>query len=400
MSVRLPRSLVVVVTTLAVVVLAQPAALARDHRHDRLATANAVTLDASAPIVTFGHDVHLTGAVDPAASGESVEIRDAADAMITSATTDATGAFDVSVTPQATTTYHAHWQGLDSATVTVKVRAVVRVKLAAVRLFDTVRVTGHVTPVRAGEDVTVSLLHGGRAIVTRTPAQRATGRFSARFPVPLAGTYRARAVFSAADLARGVDQSGPRSTPLPTLSQGDRGEFVKLLKQRLRTLRYHVPGADGGFDARTGDAVLAFRKVQRMDRNFVVTPTLWRALASPKRLHPHGGRRGFHIEVDQSKQVLFTVDRGVVTAILHVSTGKPSTPTHDGTFHVQRKLAGYSPHLLYYPSYFDGNRAIHGWPDVPTYNASHGCVRVPMWAARWIYGLADLGTKVLIYHSH
>ena len=84
--------------------------------------------------------------------------------------------------------------------------------------------------------------------------------------------------------------------------------------------------------------------------------------------------------------------------MIHVSTGAPATPTPEGAFRVDRKIAGYSPHRLYYPSYFDGNRAIHGWPDVPPFNASHGCVRVPSWTARWIFHLAKLGTKVLIYH--
>jgi len=108
--------------------------------------------------------------------------------------------------------------------------------------------------------------------------------------------------------------------------------------------------------------------------------------------------KGFHIEVDQSRQVLATVRGGNVTAIIHVPTGKPSTPTIDGTFRVDRKIAGYSPNRLYYPSYFDGNRAIHGWPDVPTYAASHGCVRIPYWTAKWMFRLAKLGTKVIVHH--
>ena len=89
---------------------------------------------------------------------------------------------------------------------------------------------------------------------------------------------------------------------------------------------------------------------------------------------------------------------GKATAIIHVSTGKPSTPTYDGTYHVFSKLAGYSSKGLYYPSFFNDGRAIHGWPDVPTYAASHGCVRVPEWIATWIYGLDPIGTTVVIYH--
>jgi lipoprotein-anchoring transpeptidase ErfK/SrfK len=92
------------------------------------------------------------------------------------------------------------------------------------------------------------------------------------------------------------------------------------------------------------------------------------------------------------------VEDGDVTAIFHVSTGKPSTPTHDGLFRVNRKIAGYSAHRLYYPSYFDGNRALHGWPEVPTYAASHGCVRIPYWNALWVFDLATIGTRVAVYH--
>jgi lipoprotein-anchoring transpeptidase ErfK/SrfK len=107
---------------------------------------------------------------------------------------------------------------------------------------------------------------------------------------------------------------------------------------------------------------------------------------------------GFHIEVDQTRQVLALVRDGKAIAIIHVSTGKPSTPTYDGTFHVFSKLAGYTSEGLYYPSFFDAGRAIHGWPDVPTYAASHGCVRVPEWIAIWIFGLDPIGTTVVVYH--
>jgi lipoprotein-anchoring transpeptidase ErfK/SrfK len=95
---------------------------------------------------------------------------------------------------------------------------------------------------------------------------------------------------------------------------------------------------------------------------------------------------------------LYAVEDRRIVAILHVSTGKPSTPTRDGVFRVARKIAGFSPNRLYFPSYFDGNRALHGWTEVPTYAASHGCVRIPYWNALWVYGLADFGVRVAVYH--
>jgi lipoprotein-anchoring transpeptidase ErfK/SrfK len=41
-----------------------------------------------------------------------------------------------------------------------------------------------------------------------------------------------------------------------------------------------------------------------------------------------------------------------------------------------------------------GGVAFHESPDVPTYPASHGCVRVPSHEARWVYGFARFGTRV------
>jgi hypothetical protein len=173
---------------------------------------------------------------------------------------------------------------------------------------------------------------------------------------------------------------------------------VRLLEGRLVELDYRLVGTkDGRYDFRTADAVVAFHKVQRMDRTDGVSVATWRRLADPIQPHPRRDWQGFHFEVDQTKQVLYTVEDGDITNVLHVSTGAGGL-THDGAFRVRAKIAGFSPNRLYYPSYFDGYRALHGWPEVPTYAASHGCVRIPYWNARWVYGLADYGTPVVIYH--
>ena len=41
---------------------------------------------------------------------------------------------------------------------------------------------------------------------------------------------------------------------------------------------------------------------------------------------------------------------------------------------------------------------MHGWPDVPPINASHGCARVPYWSAKFLYGIMGYGMEVRVYH--
>lgn len=118
-----------------------------------------------------------------------------------------------------------------------------------------------------------------------------------------------------------------------------------------------------------------------------------------------------HVEVDLDRQVLLlTDDDGQVTTILPVSTGSGRhykekrmsglAYTPRGRFKIYNKLEGWrkSPlGLLYYPNYFSDGLAIHGNPEVPHSPQSHGCVRIPMWAAKQISQQLSIGTIVLIY---
>jgi lipoprotein-anchoring transpeptidase ErfK/SrfK len=120
-----------------------------------------------------------------------------------------------------------------------------------------------------------------------------------------------------------------------------------------------------------------------------------------------------HVEIDLSRQVLFVVDEtGMVMRVLPVSTGngelymdhgevhRARTPT--GTFKVLRKLKGWrlsTLGLLYYPNYIHNGIAIHGSPSIPTRPASHGCIRIPMFAAKELSSLLPVGTEVEVYRS-
>ncbi len=51
------------------------------------------------------------------------------------------------------------------------------------------------------------------------------------------------------------------------------------------------------------------------------------------------------------------------------------------------------PYCMFFSKYY----AIHGSPDVPNYNASHGCIRVRPSAARWLYhNFIRIGTRVIV----
>jgi lipoprotein-anchoring transpeptidase ErfK/SrfK len=274
------------------------------------------------------------------------------------------------------------------------------VQLSDVRLFEEAVVYGSLDPPHPGAYVQVSLLLDGREIGRRAVALSGDGStFETRILVERWGRYRGQAAFEGdADHAPATAATEPKQIRAPgPLHSGSHGTSVLALEKRLDELNYHLPRPNQRFDYRTGDAVLAFHKVQGMSRGENVTRATWKRLADPRKPKPRAKRPPTHIEVDQTKQVAYVVRKGEIDEIWHVSTGAGGA-TRDGVFHVVRKIAGFSPNHLYYPSYFDGGRAVHGWPDVPPSPASHGCVRVPYWIARWIFGVMHYGMEVRIYH--
>lgn len=278
--------------------------------------------------------------------------------------------------------------------------ATVSVSLTEARLFGDAVITGRLDPPHPGAYVQVALLLGGKTIGRHAvPLSSDGATFETRVPVERWGTYRAQSTFEGdADHAPATATSDARKvkTP-PPLHQGSRSDWVLTLERRLVELDYHLKQVNRGYDLRTGDAVLAFHKVHGMARGKSVTKATWKRLADPRTPKPRAKRPKEHIEVDQTKQVLYIVREGEIDVIVHVSTGAGGA-TRDGVFNVHRKIAGYSPGRLYYPSYFDGNRAVHGWPDVPTTPASHGCVRVPYWTAKFLHRVMHYGMQVRVYH--
>jgi len=99
--------------------------------------------------------------------------------------------------------------------------------------------------------------------------------------------------------------------------------------------------------------------------------------------------------------VLYLVRDGRITLISAASTaGIAGFSTPEGRFAIYEKRTGWdhSPlGVLWNPMYFTGGYAVHGNPSVPPYPASHGCVRVPMWIADWMFETNDYGETVYVY---
>lgn len=181
---------------------------------------------------------------------------------------------------------------------------------------------------------------------------------------------------------------------LPSLDVGARGSSVRTLEALLAARSYALRGVDGSYGDDTRDAVLAFQKVHGLPRTGRVGPALWRLLLgsnTPAARFPSGS----HFEVDKTRQVLLDVVAGKVVRVVHVSTGATgNTPV--GTWRVYSRVSGWS-WVLWYPLYFLRGFAVHGYPSVPPYPASHGCVRVPMWIAPELYADHPTGTTVIVY---
>lgn len=196
----------------------------------------------------------------------------------------------------------------------------------------------------------------------------------------------------------------------------DRGPLkraeLKEAERRLSDMGFRTGPVDGIIDSATQLALLTFQKWEGRRLTGRLTRAELRAIrsATPPRPKDPGYK---HVEVDLDRQVLLlTDDEGEVTTILPVSTGSGKrykekrmsglAYTPRGRFRIYNKIEGWrkSPlGLLYYPNYFSDGLAIHGNPSVPNSPRSHGCVRIPMSAAREISEQLPVGTIVLIYDA-
>jgi hypothetical protein len=179
------------------------------------------------------------------------------------------------------------------------------------------------------------------------------------------------------------------------LGLGNSGSDVAALQQRLLDMSYWLPGIDGSFGASTQQAVWAFQKANGLPRDGKIGPEDLPALNSGAR-PAAASTSGDLVEVDKARQLLFEVRAGTVVSVTRVSTGATgNTPV--GHWHVYAKGPGFNEKGMYDSLFFLRGFAIHGYASVPTYPASHGCVRTPLWFAPGIYSRWGVGASVYVF---
>jgi peptidoglycan hydrolase-like protein with peptidoglycan-binding domain len=338
------------------------------------------------PVVGYGHRLTFRGAIVPAIGGEPVVVS-ASGRAVGSTLTRTDGTFRLTTRIRAPGPYVAAWADARSPAVStsVKPRLVARV-VGAETVGAQLTVAAHLVPSAAGT-VRIEVRRGDKLV---TDVRAARVRLDTR--APAAYRIRISSTPTAGYTARSRTLSA--TVALPYLRRGSVGPSVRALEQRLRELHYALLRVDGVYGEDTYDAVVAFQKVNGLPRTGEVTPAVWRRLRQAA--IPRARYGGNHVEVDKTRQVLFEVRQGSVALVVPVSTGATgNTPV--GLWHVYSRVAGWS-WVLWYPTYFLRGFAIHGYPEVPTYPASHGCVRVPMWIATRLFDMHPNGFPIYIYY--
>ncbi|HWN10416.1 MAG TPA: L,D-transpeptidase family protein [Pyrinomonadaceae bacterium] len=204
---------------------------------------------------------------------------------------------------------------------------------------------------------------------------------------------------------------------IPSLAGAQRGKQPTSLtkaqtreaERLLSALGYWTGTVDGLFDSGTRAALIAFQKWEGLPVTGRLTLDELEAIRASDM--PTAREPGYpHVEVDVDRQVLLLINEAGRVTVLPVSTGsgksfidegqKSIAYTPRGRFIVYDKTMGWeegSARSMYYSNYISGGVAIHGSPNVPFFPASHGCIRIPMFAARDMSKLLTLGTIVLVY---
>jgi peptidoglycan hydrolase-like protein with peptidoglycan-binding domain len=278
---------------------------------------------------------------------------------------------------------------------------------------ETTSFTGHVPPGLPSAVIHVQRRNADGSYTTvKAVTPNSSGNWTYTFAPTAVGSFVYRALLPHQAAYLGA-VSAPRVLRVETrdLVIGDKGNDVLALERTLAALHYSPGKVDGTFDQNTKHAVITFQKVERLSRTGKWTKTERTRVARPRGYALRWKYSGHAVEVDITRQIVVYSEGGVIKLIVDASTGGEYhycyqgecdvAHTPRGFFHVQHKIDGVRTSklgYLYRPSYFYQGYALHGEAyDVPTYPASHGCVRMTDYNTDLLYSKLVIGMPVHIY---
>lgn len=258
-------------------------------------------------------------------------------------------------------------------------------------------VKGALRPAIRGQRVTVRLTQGSKTVMTRRARTRASGKFRVVLKARATGRLAVRAAHQRSPRIRRTTAKAVRLQSFaPSLTFGSKGALVRLFQKGLSQMKYPT-SRSGTYDAATGRAVMAYRKVNGLARTEYPSAQVIRGILAGKGAykvrHP---KAGHHVEADISRQILALVDGDRVVRVEPTSSGAPATPTVIGTFRFYSQTPGTNSKGMVHSSYFIRGYAIHGYASVPAYNASHGCLRIPIPDAWYVFNWINLGDRIFV----
>ena len=351
--------------------------------------------------VVYGQSVTAQGTVTPATAGLTVTV--AIDgATVASPVTDAGGAFSASFVPAVGGTATATLADATAGTPqTLTVAPKLTVKVGATMPWGRTKLSITVAPASYAGQVTALVYHHGKR-VARVVGHVTAGKLVLLVSTSGVGKFPLHVTAAASgSLVAAAPFTKTLTAGWRRLVVGSKGPYVRVVLKRLAALRFRVPGISSTLSVNAGDSIVAFQKAYGLPRTYVFAAVDWRKLDTARIIRAAHKSPKTHIEIDKTRQILMIVKGGVPYGIIPVSTGRTgNTPV--GTFHILWKAPSTSTWLgsaiLWRTMDFHGNFAMHGYPEVPPYPASHGCVREPIWVANWTYVHSWVGETVYIHY--
>ena len=199
---------------------------------------------------------------------------------------------------------------------------------------------------------------------------------------------------------------------------GSEGRDVVRLQRRLRCLEYYTGEADGQYGAGTKSAVEAFQKRHGLSATGVADHATLAALfdeSAKKALKPYV----LKVSVSDQRVYAYAPDANDeytdLVRTMKCSTGRKSSPTPTGTFtetgpgarwHYFKKFNCWAQYAFYIEGDIMFHSVLYNKKDGPVTQssvnhlgsrASHGCVRLSVEDAKWIYNHCPANTKVIVY---